>query len=40
MRAERPAFDMIVGTVGCTFKKVDDADFVAIHVYGVAGARF
>ncbi len=31
---------MIVISVDCTFKKVDDADFVAIHVYGVCGARF
>lgn len=39
-RAELPAAQMIVISVDCTFKKVDDADYVAIHVYAVVGPRF
>ena len=39
-REELPYIEMVVISVDCTFKKVDDADFVAIHVYGVCGARF
>ena len=39
-REELPRFDLVVISVDCTFKKTDDADFVAIHVYGVAGPRF
>jgi predicted phage terminase large subunit-like protein len=39
-REELPYIEMVVISVDCTFKRVDDADFVAIHVYGVCGARF
>ena len=39
-REELPYIEMVVISVDCTFKKVDDADYVAIHVYGVSGARF
>jgi predicted phage terminase large subunit-like protein len=39
-REELPACQFVVITVDCTFKKVDDADFVAIHVYAVVGPRY
>lgn len=40
MRAELQSLDIIVISVDCTFKKAEDSDFVALHVYGVAGTRY
>jgi len=39
-RGELPALTIVVISVDCTFKAVSDSDYVAIHVWGVAGASF
>jgi len=39
-REELPALNMVVISADCTFKDVSSSDYVAIHVWGVVGARF